>query len=199
MSKKFVKDPESMLSTAYQKFDQLFLTIDSVPVEEWTITHSLVYICKKYQEKFGMKFVLSYKASPSTSPEYKLTARLWMMLGAKKGHGARVKEYIDWFYHNYNSKTHFVSVGALTREAAVASFQKIVKVREKPSRSTPLPKLVQTIAQAFPDTAYVKTWGDLVFLKESMENDKDCPGSYREMFEAMESNGVDLSVLKEVM
>ncbi len=195
---KFPKDADSLLSTAYQKFEALFNTLDSVPVSDWTVTHSIVYICKKYHEKFGMRFVLSYKGSPSSSPEYKMTARLWMMLCAKKGDGLLIKDYVDWFYHNYNSQTHFVSIGALTREATIAQFQKLRKAKDKPERATPLPQKLQAIVKAFPETAYVKTWGDLVFLKQAMESDKNSPDAYHEMFAAMEEFGFDLKILNEV-
>lgn len=196
---KFKKDPDSLLSTAYQKFEALFDEFDTVPITDWTVTHSLIYICKKYEKKFDMKFIISYKGSPSSSPEYKMTARIWMMLGAKKGDGEFVKEYIDWFYRNYNGKTRFTSIGALTRENNISNFLKIKKPT-KIERSTPISKRMQIIVQTFPETAYIKTWGDLAFLKQSMEDKSESyPKAYEDMFEALESDGINLKMLENII
>lgn len=195
---KFKKDPDSLLSTPYQKFEAAFDNFDSILPEDWTVTHSIIYICKRYEDKFGVKFVLSYKDPPSSSPEYKIMARLWMMLGAKKGDGEFVKNYIDWFYKNYNSKKRFISVGAFIRPNIVTDFMKMKKPI-RIDRSTPISKKMQIIVNSFSETAYIKTWGDLAFLKLSMDQDQDSPTAFKNMFEVMESEGINLKMLENIL
>jgi len=198
VSKKFKKDPNSMLSTAYQKLEASFDELESVEVKDWTITNSLIYVCKKYEKKFNVKFILSYKDTPSSSPEYKLMARLWMMLGAKKGDGELVKSYIDWFYRNYNGKKKFTSLGAIVKPNLVSNFKSVKKI-DKIERSTPISFRMRIITKTFSETAYVKTWGDLAFLKKIMETEEDYPSSYKQMFEALKLDGVDLNKIDGVV
>jgi hypothetical protein len=197
VKEKFKKDKDSLLSTAYQKFEKSFTELDLSIVNDWTITHSLIYICKKYEQKFKVKFILSYKDSPSKSPEYKLTARLWMMLGATKGNGELVKDYIDWFYKNYNGKTKFISLGALAKPKLISDFKNVKKIG-KIDRSTPISNRMSIIVKAFPETEYVKTWGDLAFLKQIVETENDYPVNYKLMLEALESDGVDLQNINKI-
>lgn len=192
-------DSESLLSIAYQKFELLFDKINSIEPANWTVTQSLVYICVKYHEKFNTRFVLSYKDSPSKSPEYKLTTRLWMMLGARKGDGQLVKDYIDWFYKNYSARgKRFTSLGAIIRETSIAEFQKGLTAANKPTRATKLPLEIKRIANLFPETRYMQTWGDLAVLKESFEDDSfDKLDNHKEFFELVAKNNIDISVIKE--
>jgi len=194
---KFQKDPDSNLSTAFQKFEALFDNFDSFPVADWAVTHALVYICKKYEEKFGMKFVLSYKGSPSTCPEYKLTARIFMMLGVKKGQGQIVKDFVDFFYKNYRGKTYFTSIGALAKNDIVAAFKKQKAQLNRKTRTTPLPERFVSIASSIPDVSFLKTWGDLAFLRQAMESEKN--SNYEKLFEKLVSEGLDLKELDGIV
>ena len=54
------------------------------------------------------------------------------------------------------------------------------------------------IVKAFPETEYVKTWGDLAFLKQIVETENDYPVNYRLMLEALESDGVDLQNINKI-
>jgi hypothetical protein len=197
--KKPKRDPNAVLSTAYQKFEALFPKLESIPVEEWTITHCVIYICKEYEKKFKIPFTLSYKDSPSSCSEYKLTARIFMMLGVKKGQAQAVKDYIDWFYKNYNGKNRFISIGALAKEERISEYKKQKIRAEKPNRTTILPEKYIEVISFFPDISYIKTWGDLAFLKQATENDPASNGKYVKLFEILEVQGLNLKLLREVV
>jgi len=199
MPKKFDKNPDSLLSTAYQKLDARINEPFKKEASEWTITDSLVYICKGYKEKFGFNFTLSYKDSPSTSPEYKLCKRLWMMLEANKNDGVLVKEYIDYFYKNYSGKTHFVSIGALAHNKRIAAFRKYKDVISRPTKATPLPEKFLAITTQYEETSYIKTYGDLAFLKQAMLEDDEPPEAFRLMFSGLKRQGLKTGLLDEVI
>jgi len=197
---KFDKNPNSLLSTAYQKLEaRITSEVFNKEANEWTVTDSLVYICKGYKEKFGFNFTLSYKDSPSTSPEYKLCKRLWMMLEANKDDGVLVKQYIDYFYKNYTSKTHFVSIGALAHNKRIAAFRKYRDVINKPTKATVLPEKFLEITKTYEETSYIKTYGDLAFLKQAMLEDDDQPESFRLMFSKLKKQGLKTGLLDEVI
>lgn len=194
----FVPDEKSILSIAYQKFEAQFEKLETISPEDWTIKHSLVYICKKYKEKFGIRFVLSYQGTPSTSPEYKLCARMWMMLGAKKGDGLLVKRYIDWFYSQYKSSKKFVSMGALARNNLIVKFLSGNSSKEQQIKlsNQELPGAVRFILQQYEDLLFVRTYKDLAFLKKSI--DDSSPEEHKLVLDKISEIGFDLSKLDKV-
>jgi len=193
------KDPDSLLSTAYQKFETKLNTPINKAPEDWSVTESLLYIYQEYKKKFGFNFTLSYKDSPSTSPEYKMCKRLWMMLEANKNDGPLVKQYIDFFYSTYISKSHFISIGALTNPKRMAAFKKYKEALEKPTKSTPLPDSYLDIVKTYEETSYIKTYGDLAFLKQAMMEEDEPLLAYRLMFSKLKGNGFKIKILDEVM
>ena len=182
------------LSTAYTKLLNYISIIDTIAPADWSPMHTLAYICYKYKEKFGSDFILSYKDTPSKSPEYKLTARIWLMLQAKSGDGPLVKDYIDWFYDNYKGKRRFISIGALAKIEMVSAFNDHKQNKLKLKISTILPDKYMNILSKYDSTSYVKTYGDLYFLYESIKNDQD----YKDVVNDMKQAGFNFNVLKEI-
>lgn len=185
------------LSGPYQRLFLLIKDVESIDVKEWTIMHSLAYICKKYNEKFNSEYIFSYQDSPSRSYEYKLCNRLWSMLGAKACEGYKVKEYIDWFYENYNSKSQkFRSIGALAKAELVSKFLSFKEKSKIPEMYSDLPEEIKIIINDFNELQYIKTFGDLLFLKISFdENPENLPKCTIDLFQKLNSKEFDLSVL----
>lgn len=197
MPKSKIND-DSLLSSSYLRFFQRFGELDSIPLDKWTVTHTIIYIVKKYEEKFKMKFVLTYTEPLSNSPEYRLTVRLWNMLEAKRGDGKIVKDYIDFFYDNYKSKKQFFSIGALAKEKNISIFKLHEEKVNKPNRNTPLPDKFVSIVSKFDETKYIKTYGDLAFLKEAMAENDNIGENLRTMFRMLKDNGLKISVLNNM-
>ena len=185
-----------VLNKPYMKLMGYIETIESIDSLEWTIMHSLAYICHEYKKKFGMDFVLSYDGIPSKCHEYRLTARIWNMLQAKLGHGAKVKDYIDWFYINYNGKKRFTSIGALSKADLVNKFNGFLIEKEKITMNTRLPDRYIKLLLENSKTSYVSTYGDLYFLMESMWKSKK--DDFVKLKSGLISIGFDIDRLKEI-
>jgi hypothetical protein len=182
------------LSTAYKRLLNYIEVIPAIPSQDWNPIHSLAYICFKYKEKFNTDFVLSYNDSPSRSTDYKLTARIWLFLRAKSGDGTLLKDYIDWFYANYNGKRRFTSIGALAKVENIAAYNTYLSNKAIIKTTTPLPSKYLDILSKYDSTSYVKTYGDLYFLYESIKNDN----AFEPIINDMIQNGFSFDSLKEV-
>jgi len=168
MAIKKIKDPVFIqLSVPYQKLNALIETINSIDLNDWTIMHSLAYICFKYKEKFGTEYVLSYDATPSKCYEYKLCSRIWAMLQARACEGRKVKEFIDWFFDTYYGKNPFKSVGALSKADVIIKYQQHYFEQAKITTNTLLPENIIMYVHAIKEFDYVKTYGDLYYLYKS--------------------------------
>ena len=159
------------LSAPYQKLHHLIETIDEISIIDWTIMHSLAYICKKYKEKFNADYILSYDGAPSQSYEYRLTSRLWGMLSAKACEGQKVKDYIDWFFLNYRSNNPFRSIGAISKVDLVSKYLQNKQKKDIPTLYTRLPDNVITIMMLckYEKLQYIRTFGDLYFYSKANE------------------------------
>jgi len=160
------------LEKLYDKVISKIKIIDKTDPNEWTIKDAMVYIAYKYKEKFGQDFIFTYDNVPSRCIEYKMTSRVWMMLG-KAGDGKIIKDYIDWFYDNYRSKRKFVSINALAKPKLVYEYKDF---KDKPitiNTTKELDNKIQNILQQYEETSYIVTYGDLYFFVESLKNNND--------------------------
>lgn len=169
----------------------------------WTVTDSLVYLCIKYKEKFGRDFVFTYKDTPSKSFEYKSMSRVWMMTKTKAGNGQLIKDYMDWFFTNYNGKRPFVSITALAKIEVVSKYADQKKIAETPTTATKLPDEIKTFLSSYKETSYVSTFGDLVFMYKALSSSGriDSEEPYKTIFADLfnrYSNVVSKDILQEI-
>lgn len=187
------------LSTPYKKLHALIENIKDQDIKDWTILYSLAYMCNCYKIKFNTDYVLSYSGSPSQCYEYKLFSRLWAMLRANSTNAIIVKNYIDWFFKNYDSKNPFRSVGALVKADLVVKYNAQKEKQSVPSMNTPLPDATKDIINSIEELKYVTTYGDLLYIKKAMDADsKNIPSIITNLFEALTNSGFDLSILNKV-
>ena len=187
------------LSGPYQKLHKMIEEIEKIDPKDWTIMHSLAYVCYKYKQKFNSDYILSYDNAPSKSYEYKLINRIFGMLGAKACEGIKVKNYIDWFFKNYDSKNPFRSVGALAKVDLIVKYNSHKEKQLIPSMNTPLDDTIKEIINSIDELKYVSTYGDLVYIKKAMDADsKNVPAIITNLFEALDNAGFDLSTLNKV-
>ena len=185
------------LSVPYQKLHKLIETVDSIKLRDWTIMHSLAYICAEYKKKFNQEFVLSYDGSPSKCYEYKLCSRVWAMLQAKSTDGEKVKNYIDWFFNNYSGKKPFRSIGAISKFELISTYNHQSKEENVIKMNTMLPQKFIDIATQHIETSYVKTYGDVLFLKKAVDEGY-MSEAFNNMLFSMKTNGFDLSLLEKI-
>jgi hypothetical protein len=188
----------SKLHDLYAKITDNIPLVKDVDAKEWTITNSLSYIAYKYKEKFGQDFVFKYDAVPSKSIDYKMTSRIWLMLGAKIGDGQIVKDYIDWFYGIYKSKRRFTSINALAKPSLISDFK---EYRSKPitiSGTKELDKRFIEILQKLDESSYIKTYKDLYFFMESLKSDDNLSSKFLIIKRDMIKNGFNFDFLNNI-
>lgn len=185
------------LSVPYQKLYKLIDTIDSIQLRDWTIMHSLAYICSEYKNKFDSDFVLSHDGTPSKCHEYKLCSRIWAMMQAKATEGEKVKNYIDWFFANYSSKKAFRSIGALSKVEIMSKYLHQTKEENIIKMNSILPQKFLDIAAQHNETSYIKTYGDVFFLKKAVDEGY-ISQAFNDMLFSLKTNGFDLSLLDKI-
>jgi len=187
------------LSPQYQKLHQLIDAVDIIPMNDWTSMHYLAYICRKYKEKFGIDYMLTYEAAPSKSYEYKLTSKMALMLGAKACEGEKVRIYIDWFFENYDGKKPFRSVNAITKPDAVLKYLEQKTKNTKPTIYTKLPQAYVDVIEKFSSIAYIKTYGDLLYFKKAAECDPEAyNGTFGRLFVLLVEAGFQMDILNNM-
>ena len=182
------------LEKLYSKIINKATIINETNSSNWTISDTLSYIVYKYKEKFKLDFIFSFNNVPSKSIEYKMTSRIWLMLGAKSGDANLVKDYIDWFYDNYNSKRKFTSLGALAKPDLILKYKESnVKVIKN---TTLLPNYILEEMKQLEESSYIKTYGDLYFFFESLHLDEELKNKFSVVEENLIIKGFDFKVLK---
>jgi len=181
------------LSTPYQKLLQLKENILNIPTNQWGCMHSLSYILYKFKEKFLIDYILTYDGPPSKCYEYKLCQRIWAMLSAQVGEGEKAKQFIDWFFNNYDSAKPFRSIGAIAKVEVISKYLSNKKKEEIITTYTALPVNVLEITATDSNFSYIKTYGDLYFLmKSNMQNDES-----KNFLKVIEKH-IDLSILENL-
>lgn len=149
----------------YAQLHELINTVDAIDPKDWTSMHVIAYVAQKYKSKFGDAFILSYGGPPSKCVEYKMSSRIGQMLGAKPGKYHQVKDFIDWFYENYNGKRKFTSFGALCKPEKVEQFLADQKRKSKIHLNDLLPDSILNILSSS-SFAYARTYKELLFILE---------------------------------
>ena len=148
----------------YSKLFKLIEVIETVPSKDWAALHMLAYIMKSYKQKFNADFILSYDNVPSKCIEYKLLSKLKSILQKSDP-----KEYIDWFFQNYNSSKKFTSMNALNKIPLVIAFNDYKVKLSKITMYTKLPDNVLSVVKNHPNLNYINTYGDLYFIYKADE------------------------------
>ena len=143
----------------YSKLFNLIPVIETIPSKDWGALHMFAYIIKAYKQKFNMDFVLSYDNIPCKCIEYKLLSKLKSILQKSDP-----KEYIDWFFENYNSTKRFHSMNALNKIPLVIAFNDYKAKQSKITMYTVLPNDILSVAKNHPNLEYINTYGDLYFI-----------------------------------
>lgn len=160
-----IEQLDSRNQKLYSRLFDLIEVVETIPSIEWTVLHMLAYIIKGYKNKFNVDFILSYDNIPSKCIEFKLTSKLKAILQRSDP-----KEYIDWYYLNYNNKRKFHSINALNKIPLVIAFNDYKAKQSKITMYTVLPNDILSVAKNYPNLEYINTYGDLYFIYKADEN-----------------------------
>lgn len=181
-------------STFYQKFFDKFSEIKTLEVKEWKLVHMLGYLCKRYEEYYGMKYSFSFSStSPTKSYEMVKMNRIVQMLSSDP---IILKGYIDWVYDKkvIQRKKKITSLGYFANLGMINEYKFEVLSKDASmviDRTTALSNRYLSIVAKY--NKDISTYGDVAFLKMA---DKD--GKYAIMFNELVSDGFQLSVLESI-
>jgi hypothetical protein len=155
------------LSKPWQNFFAKFSEIDHLKNSKWKELHQLAYICKRYEQHYGRKFIFSLRNAPSKCPEIVLVKRMCAMLGTSNAR--TIREYVDWVYDvkiipkNMKIRTlAFFTTPGLGNEFFIQFAEK-----NKINKTTELPHEYIEIIDSL--GLPVVTYGDLAFVKNALE------------------------------
>lgn len=153
------------VSEHYQKFFLRFNDINTLPVAEWNSTHLIAYICKKYEEHYGIKYSFKFNhPAPSRSYEIYQIKKIANMLTANP---VNLKDYIDWVFKEkvVQKKRRLTSLGLFSHQEIINEYKFKFLVTNKVRRSDQLPDAVQELClrHEYPITTYA----ELAFLKKA--------------------------------
>lgn len=193
MAENIEMDPLAGLSKPWQKFFKRFEEINEIKVSEWKEVHILGYICKKYEEKFHRKFIVTIKGAPTKSPDIYMVKRISAMLSTTNKR--TVKEYIDWAFDHKIKKQPFRKIGFFLTQGFGNEF---LEYREKKKndwdRSTQVPAIYKTIAEEL--GININTYGDLAFIQMAANRNNDKTTPHNVLLGNLELIGLDLNKLK---
>jgi hypothetical protein len=156
------------ISPAYKKFFDKFKEIDNLDLKNWQTVHILSYICKKYEEYYGLKYTFKYNDIPSKCTEVFRVKQLSQMLSSDP---TILKEYIDWVFKNkiIEKKKIITSLGYFTTTDIVNEYKfKFLFNKVEITRASKLPENIIKIAKDI--NMNISTYGDLAFLVKSSES-----------------------------
>lgn len=194
-------DPYAGLNAYWRKFFNKFDDIDdpTFKVSKWKEVHILAYICKRYEQLFNKKFAVTIKGAPGKSPDIYMVKTIIASLNTSNNN--IVKEYIDWVYDTkiVPKKVKFRRIGFFVTSGFANEFLDTrANKRKKMSKSLELPGSYVEIAKDLGIT--VKTYGDLAFIKMSLDRNSDDKSSpYYVLISNLELLGLDMQQLKEMV
>lgn len=186
-------DVTSFMNKHWQKFFAKFKQIETVKISDWTELHLLAYICKRYEEVFNLKFVISVKGAPGKCTEMYQTKMIMATL--QTSDKKIIKEYIDFVFDKkiIPNKVKLQKIGFFVKPGFANEFYLYKKETDVIKRSTSLPDYYIAIANNLEIEA--KTYGDLAFIKMAAEKTKDTNNANVRFLNNLEAAGFDLSTL----
>lgn len=194
MTTKLLNDNPSLtdnVSEHYKKFFDKFVEIEKLPVNEWKTLHILSYVCKRYEDHYGIKYTFKFNnPAPSKSYEIWQVKKLANMLSAQP---TILKNYIDWIFetHVVAKKKRITSLGFITNADLVNTYKfdhllnpKAIMVK----RSDHLPQNVAAMCAR--NGLAIHTYGELALAKKMADNER--------LFEELQAINFQLDVLDKI-
>lgn len=177
------------VSIHYQKFFNRFAEIETLPVPEWKSIHILAFICKRYEQHYGMKYSFKFDSPiPSKSYEIYQVTKLANQISSQP---QILKDYIDWFFTTkiIEKKKRITSLGLLTHTDIVNEFKfKFLFSKKEISRADKLPS---NIANACTRHGFeIKTYAELAFIKKMPNQER--------LFEELKSLNFEVDLLDKI-
>lgn len=197
MSKKIEEELSSAPNDKYAKFFAKFEEIDTLPLEQWKVSHLLGYFCRKWKAHYNADYHWKFNNQNPTK-----CFEVWQMnvLGSKLSQSPQIlRDYIDWVFINVvPKKGKLRSISFMTDDAVVIPYKMNVLLGGKKNlnidRSTPLPANYQEVLK-MPTGTNITTYGDLAFMSQI----DPMPNQIALAIEKIIEMGFDMEILKRIV
>lgn len=182
----------------WQKFFNQFNDIDALDPNNWKTVHLIAYFCKRFETHFKSKYSFRFNTTaPSKSYEVFNFNKLSLNISRNP---IIVKEYIDWLFDFKlaQNKRKMQTMAYLTDVSVINEFKfKVLMPRQSGpiDRTMKIPANLIELAKPFAD---ITTYGELSFIKKSIDNGNDMDPKYKEMLILLSKNGLSLVDLERV-
>jgi hypothetical protein len=160
------------VSIHYEKFFAKFGEIDTVNVAEWRIVHLLGYLCKRYEEHYGVKYSFKFNnPAPSKSYETYQIQKLSNMLSSDP---TILKDYLDWVFKHkiIEKKKRITALGYFTHQDIVNEYKFKFLLNKKNQTIARSDSLPSNIAELCSKHGFdIKTYAELAFIKKMPDQD----------------------------
>lgn len=180
------------VSEHYKKFFLKFKEIDELPISSWQVAHLLGYLCKRYEDYYGLKYSFKFNATaPSKCYEVYSIKKLANMLSSDP---QILKDYLDWVFDKkvIERKKRITSLGYFTNLEIISEFKfKFLfnKGGSTISRTDKLPDNILLICAKY-GMGDIKTYAELAFVKKM-------PG-YEQLFQELLVNNFQIDILDKI-
>lgn len=189
-----LKDTElsEQVSEHYRKFFDRFQEIDTLPIEQWKTIHVLAFVCKRYEQHYGLRYSFKFNnPAPSRSYEMWQIKRLANMLSSDP---TILKRYIDWVFDVkiIERKRRVTSLAFIAHLDLVNQFkfEHLFDPQAKTiGRTDCLPPNIVAICQR--SGVDISTYAELAFVRKMPER--------QQLFIELQAIDFDLSVLDRIV
>lgn len=187
---------EEIMNKHWQKFFEKFNEINDLKVSKWKEVHLLAYIVKRYKEIYEKDFSIEVKGAPSKSKNIYFVKNIYGTLGTSDSR--LVKDYVDWVYDCIIKPQglRFRSLNFFVNQNYVNDFKFARDQKKEIKRTTELPESYKSIASQL--GIDLNTYGDLAFLKLSIDSGLDKTGNYKLILGNIEAMGFSLVELENI-
>lgn len=179
---------------AYKKFFLKFKEVETLPTNEWSVTHLIGYFCKLYLDHYNVNYKFKYNTTaPSKCFEVFQVKKLGQNLS---GDAVLLKRYIEWAFKEKvkSAKRKITSIAFLSHETLVNEYKLKYLAGDlqdqKMDRATNIPEEFMQIIKKY--NYSISTYGELSFLLQIEED------SISEMSGELSAAGLDLNKVKKI-
>jgi len=187
---------ELLPSKWWKSFFKKFAEIEDLPNSEWKPVHQLSHFCNRYYDHYGKRYSFSLRGAPRKCSEVFMIKKISACLGTSNQ--ITIREYVDWVFDNKIVPTlkKIRSVGFLTNPQFCNEFQLYRVEKNKITRATELPINYQTVVDEL--GLPVRTYGDLAFAKQAIDQNPAGRESYQLMFKNLYSIGFEYRTIQDL-
>lgn len=188
------------IPAAWKKFYDKQKEFETLPLENWKEKHLLCYTLDRFQQVFNRQYILSFKTAPSKCTELILIRKIFGVFSASSSSPQTVKNYIDWVFDKklIPKNTQIRSFAIFLNSTVLNEYAEYLNKKNQINRATELPQEYKQVAETL--NLPVFTFGDLAFVKLSIEQDPDNieKAPYKQLLQTLTVMGFETKLLNNI-